>query len=422
MSCSRSQLLRSALLAIAVSASAVASAAEFRINIPKRTEATPVQKLNRDGVKEIQRHNLEKAEKLFYRAYLLDPDDPFTLNNLGYISELQGKVDRAQRYYELAAKENNSETVIAAASSRKFEGRKLSEVTSSYGNLELRVNRGNIQAMGLLQQGRNQEAEDVLRETLKLDPKNPFTLNNLGFAMEGQGDLEAALRYYNDASITHSTEPIVVALDPHWRGKPISDIAFRNEQSVRVRLASEQSARDRAARLNVEGVSALNHNQPDKAVDYFREAYKLDPQSAFSLNNMGFVAEVQGDQETANEFYGAAQRGDQAGTPVSAASHHEMVGEAVGNVAGTNAQATEANLQAVAEAKRSSREPIILRHRDNTPVTVPRPDNPPPAIESSPIARPTPPPAPANPNPYHYVPRPPIDNAPVENSVPRPPQ
>src|SRR6476646_5281843 len=157
---------------------------DLRITLPKRSDATPVQKLNQEGVKEIQKHHLDKAQRIFYKAYLMDPDDPFTLNNLGYISELQGKVERAQRYYELAAKENNSETVIAMASARHLEGHKFSEVTTSYGNLELRINRGNIQAMGLLQQGRNQEAEDVLRETLKLDPRNPFTLNNLGFAME----------------------------------------------------------------------------------------------------------------------------------------------------------------------------------------------------------------------------------------------
>src|SRR5215469_3372444 len=281
----------------------LAHAGDLRINLPKNSQATPVQKLNREGVKEIQKHRLDRAEKLFYRAYLIDPDDPFTLNNLGYISELQGKVERAQRYYELAAKENNSETVVAASSVRKLEGHKLSEITSSYGSLELRVNRGNIQAMALLQQGRNQEAEDVLRETLKLDPKNPFTLNNLGFAMEGQGDLESALRYYNDASLTHSTEQVVVAIDPHWRGKPISDIAFNNAQSIRARLNSEQSAQEKASRLNVEGVSALNHNQQDKALLFFEQAYKLDPYNAFSLNNMGFLPEARNDQETANEFY-----------------------------------------------------------------------------------------------------------------------
>jgi Flp pilus assembly protein TadD len=395
-------------LVLAISALSIAAyAGDLRINIPKRTEATPVQKLNREGVREVQKHHLERAEKLFYRAYLIDPDDPFTLNNLGYISELQGKVERAQRYYQLAAKENNSETVIAEASARKMEGHKLSDVTTSYGNLDLQVNRGNIQAMALLQQGRNQEAEDVLRDTLKLDPHNPFTLNNLGYTMEGQGNLEDALRYYNDASITHSKEPVVVALDPHWRGRPISDIAFKNEEAVRKRLASEQSNLDRAARLNVEGVSALNHNQEDKALDYFRQAYKLDPQSAFSLNNMGYVSETFGDQETADEFYSAAQRGNGAGTPVSAATHHEMVGEAVGEVAGTNAQGSEANLQAVAEARRRQHAPITLRHRDNSPITTPAEPNQNPT--GAPQTQQTP-----------SYPRPPIDNAPVENTQPPP--
>src|SRR5437764_15473685 len=121
-----------------------------------------------------------------------------------------------------------------------------------------------------------------MRKTLMLEQLNPFTLNNLGFTMESQGDLESALRYYNDASITHSSEPIVVSLDPKWRGKPISDIAFKNEQAVRARLESQQSNQDKAARLHVQGVSALNHNQDEKAYQDFREAYRLDPNSAFS--------------------------------------------------------------------------------------------------------------------------------------------
>ena len=381
-----------------------AQAGGLRITIPKHSEPTPVQRLNREGVKEIRHHHLQRAEQLFYRAYLIDPDDPFTLNNLGYISELQGKVDRAQRYYQLAAKENNSETVIALASARHLEGKKLSEVTESYGKLELRVNRGNIEAMTLLEQGRSQEAEDILRQTLKLDPRNPFTLNNLGFAMEKQGDLESALRFYNDASITHSSEPVVVALDPRWRGKAISDVAFKNEQAVRALLESQQSNQDRAARLHVEGVSALNHNQNEKAYQDFREAYKLDPQSAFSLNNMGFVSEAMGDEETANEFYSSAQRGVEAGAPVSIASHHEMVGEAVGQVASTNSQASEADLQAEAEAKRRNHAPIVLRRRDNSPVTMPQTQSP------------------QTQSPSSQVPRPPLDNAPVENTVPLPPQ
>lgn len=375
-----------------------ANGKDLRINFPKHSEATPVQKLNQKGVKEIQKHHLAKAERLFYKAYLIDPDDPFTLNNLGYISELQGKVQRAERYYELAAKENNSETVIAESTDRKLQGEKLSDVTGSYKNLNLRINRGNVLAMSLMQQGRYQEAEDVLRQALKLEPRNPFTLNNLGFALEAQGNLESALQYYNQASMTHSTEPIVVAIDSHWRGKPISDIAFRNEQAVRQRLNSERTAQERADRLSVEGVSALNHNQPNKASQYFQQAYKLDPQNAFTLNNMGYVSEMQGDEETAADYYDRARRADQSGTPVSIASRNEMVGEAVAQVAGSNTQAANADLQAQVEAKRRRHAPIVLRRRDNTPVTGPAPSS----------------------NPA--VPRPPLDNAPVENTVPRPPQ
>jgi len=120
---------------------------------------------------------------------------------------------------------------------------------------------------------------------------------------------------------------------------------------------------------------------------------------------MGYLSEVRGDQETAEEFYNLAQRGFQAGTPVSTASHHEMVGEPVAEVAGVNAQGSEANLQAEAERKRRSHAPIILRRRDNSPVTTP--ENPSTAPQSQ------------SPN---NVPRPPVDNAPVENTVPRPPQ
>jgi len=382
------------------------SAGDLRINFPKRSEATPVQKLNQEGVRQIQHNNVRKAERLFYRAYLIDPDDPFTLNNLGYISELQGKVDRAERYYQLAAKENNSETVIALASARQLKGHELHEVTSSYGSLDLRVNRGNVLAMSLLEQGRNQEAEDVLRDTLKLDPRNPFTLNNLGYALEGQGDLEEAVRYYNEASMTHSKEPVVVALDFRWRGRPISEIAFRNLVAVRKRLASERNNQERAARLNLEGVSAINHNEAKKAYDYFRQAYQLDPKNAFSLNNMGYLAEAQGDEETASDFYARARRGTQAGTTVSVASHHEMVGDSVQDVAGSNIEGANASLRAEAEARRRQHAPVVLRRRNNAPATGPSSENP-----ST---------APQTPNPR--VPRPPVDNAPVENNVPHPPQ
>src|SRR5579864_9643967 len=97
--------------AVLASPRAGAEDKELKISIPRRSQLTPVQRLNREGVEAVRKHNYTKAERLFYKAYLFDPDDPFTLNNLGYIAEIQGQVDRAQHFYELAAAEP-SEAVI----------------------------------------------------------------------------------------------------------------------------------------------------------------------------------------------------------------------------------------------------------------------------------------------------------------------
>ncbi|MCU1298839.1 MAG: Tetratricopeptide repeat protein, partial [Acidobacteriaceae bacterium] len=218
----RSHELRLGIALILSGFAMSALARDFTINIPKRTQPTPVQKLNLDGVRAVKKHDLAKAEKLFYKAYLVDPDDPFTLNNLGYISELQGKVDRAQKYYQLASREN-SETVIAESSVPQLEGHPLTGVTSAYESRELQVNRGNVEAMALLQHGRLEDAERVLQNTLTLDPQNPFTLNNLGLAMEAEGNLDQAVRYYTHAASLHSSQSVVVALDPRVRGKAISE-------------------------------------------------------------------------------------------------------------------------------------------------------------------------------------------------------
>src|SRR5205814_8151928 len=50
-----------------------AQAQSLRITLPKHSEPSPVQKLNQDGVKALKQHRLEMAERLFYRAYLVDP-------------------------------------------------------------------------------------------------------------------------------------------------------------------------------------------------------------------------------------------------------------------------------------------------------------------------------------------------------------
>ena len=105
MNKARSGIAAAGLLAVQILAGAGnAAAGDLHVSIPQRSIATPTQKLNRDGVAELKHGHTKKAKQLFYRAYLLDPQDPFTLNNLGYVAELEGDADRALRFYELASR------------------------------------------------------------------------------------------------------------------------------------------------------------------------------------------------------------------------------------------------------------------------------------------------------------------------------
>jgi Flp pilus assembly protein TadD len=335
-----------------------------------------VQQLNREGVKEIEKHNVGKAKKLFYKAYLLDPDDPFTLNNLGYISELEGDAERALRYYELSSK-NTSQAVIDRASRPDLKGRPLQEAFASLQLPELRANKANVQAISLLNKGRVAEAEAALTRVLEQDPHNPFTLNNLGFVMESEGDLQSALKYYSSAASMHSDEKVLVAPNPQWRGKGISEVAEQNARAVNRALAKGEDLPAQVARLNLRGVAALNHNDPKAAQNLFEQAYKLDPRSAFSLNNMGYVAEMNGDRETAESYYQEARSAADASRPVTYASRREAEGRKMGAVAQDNQTDVDSLIETVRQQRQREGGPIQLKRRDNTPVIEPERQEPP---------------------------------------------
>ena len=346
---------------------------DLRISIPKRTKPTPVQKLNRDGVKQIEKHNYGEAKKLFYKAYLLDPNDPFTLNNLGYIAELEGNEERAQRFYELA-QEQNSDAVVDASSTDDAKGKTLSQVAGHADQKNMDVNRLNVQALTLLLKDRAPEADMILTRSLALDRSNPFTLNNLGYAKEKEGEYEAALGYYLQAANQHSNLPIVVTANTSWRGKPISDVAADNARNVRKLQRRQQEDRGfQVAMLNLRGVSALNRNEPQAARQYFQQANKLDPADAFTLNNMGYLAEMEGDRESAQFFYEKAQQARHAAERIGVATRKEAEGHQLGGVAEISESQVDQSMAAAA-AQRRNLGPPQLKHRAPKPAINPAPE------------------------------------------------
>jgi Flp pilus assembly protein TadD len=344
-------------------------AGDLKITIPRRSHLTPVQRLNQEGVAEVQKRRYEKAESLFYKAYLLDPDDPFTLNNLGYISELKGQIDRALSFYSLAGQEV-TDAAIAKASLPRLKGRTLKEALA-IPDMELQINHDNVEAVRLLAQGRGPEADLLLRKALNSDPNNVFTLNNMGVAKEMEGESQEALKYYDSAAVKSSSADAIVTLNRSWRGKPVSEMAARNARDLRSKLDKEVTAQQQIAELNARGVAAVNRNELVTAEKDFRQAYTLDPSNAFAVNNYGYLAELEGDRESAQFFYDQAQTLAGANTPVGLASRSSAQGLKLSQVASGSDADVEAKLQQQREARRQHQQPVLLLRRDNSVVQEP---------------------------------------------------
>ena len=194
---------------------------------------------------------------------------------------------------------------------------------------------------------------------------NAFTLNNLGVAEEATGDLENALKYYDAAAAFHSAEPIVVSLKRSWRGKPVSQMAAESARQLRKRMKTIGNDEARATMLSLRGVSETNQNDWQTAKQDFLKAYSLNPDSAFSLNNLGYVAERDGDLETAEFFYAKARKAEDANARVGLATQRSAEGQQLLTVATDSSHNVDSKLDKYSRSRHQQTGPIELIPRDN---------------------------------------------------------
>jgi Flp pilus assembly protein TadD len=342
-------------------------AGDIKLTLPKRSQLTRVQSLNREGVDAVRKQQFEKAETLFYKAYLFDPADPFTLNNLGYISELQGKLERAQKFYALASEQAN-DAFIDRTNAKRLEGKPMRDAFGSLNDMPMQVNRLNVEAIRLLSENRAPEAELLLQQALAIDPKNTFTLNNMAVAKEERGDYDEALKDYMAVVDSQSSERVVVTLKRSWRGKLVTAMAADSAKKLRERIQNSSTDPARAALFAARGVSATNRNDWPEARQDFLRAYSLDPHNAFSINNVGYIAEKDGDLETAEFFYARAKKAEDANDRVGLATRRSAEGKHLSAVATESDQKVDSKLVQENLTRRRQSRPVELKHRDGTPV------------------------------------------------------
>jgi Flp pilus assembly protein TadD len=350
---------------VALTLAPLAEARDLRIVIPRRGLETPAQRLNRQGVREIQKHHYKKAEKLFYKAYLYDPADPFTLNNLGYVSEIEGQLSQAEQFYHLADEQSN-DAMIAFSNENKLKGQPMLDAVRAIHDEPMKVNRLNIKAIELLSHNHPFEAVKVLQATMTIEPHNAFTLNNMGVALEATGDFAAALRSFERAADSQAAANVLVSMNHRWIGKPVHELAARNAQKLQKRIKSMSPNSIKAIKLSIHGVSAINQNRWAEAREDFLRAYSLSPTDAFSLNNRGYVAEREGELESAQFYFSMVRKADDANEKVGwTSSKQTPVKPIIKFVASANNYNVNEALAEYSKQRRETGGPIVLIPRKN---------------------------------------------------------
>ena len=104
-------------------------------------------------------------------------------------------------------------------------------------------------------------------------------------------------------------------------------MAEASARQLEKRLQNTNPAEAQSVMFNLRGVFEANQNNWTAAKQDFLRAYSLDPSSAFSMNNRAYVAEREGDLETAQFFYEKAQRADNSYARVGLATQASAEGK-----------------------------------------------------------------------------------------------
>jgi tetratricopeptide (TPR) repeat protein len=143
-------------------------------------------------------------------------------------------------------------------------------------------------------------------------------------------------------------------------------MAQQNARALRDRMSHGNDLAQQVAALNLRGVSAVNRNDLSSADTDFRKAYALDPNNAFTLNNIGYASELEGDRETAQFFYDRARQAGGANLTVGVATRRTEEGHKLFAVATDSNARVDAKVMQDRDASRRLHEPVVLRRRDNS--------------------------------------------------------
>lgn len=163
-------------------------------------------------------------------------------------------------------------------------------------NADALLNLANLDALD----GRTTQAERLIQRALQVDPNSVAALAQLAELRRRRGDLEGAIGLYRQA-LTIDRQPFV------YLG--LGDVlqrAGRHPEAVEAFRSALELDPDSATAHYDLGVTYGKMGRLEEAVDAYERALELQPegvQAAKTLNNLGALAQAEGDLETAATFF-----------------------------------------------------------------------------------------------------------------------
>jgi superkiller protein 3 len=248
---------------------------------------------------------LDEAVTAYQKAIELDPKFAYAYNNLGIALSDQKKLDEAvaayQKTIELDPKDATAYSNLGIA---LYDQKKLDEAVAAYQKtIELDPkyaaaynNLGNA----LYNQEKLEEAVAAFQKAIELDPKLAAAYNNLGNALSDQKKLDEAVAAYQKA----------IELDPKYaaaynnlgnalRGQKKLDAAISKYKTA-LSLPEDTSGTPTTAHTlanNGLGIALQDQGELKKAIQYFDESEKLDPDYIYARNNNKAARDLLTEQE-----------------------------------------------------------------------------------------------------------------------------
>jgi superkiller protein 3 len=248
---------------------------------------------------------LEEAVTAYQKAIELDPKFAYAYNNLGNALKDQKKLDEAVAAYQKAI-ELDPKLAIAynGLGNALYNQEKLEEAVAAFQKaIELdpkyAIAYSNL-GIALYDQKKLDEAVAAYQKAIELDPKYATAYSNLGNALYNQEKLEEAVAAYQKA----------IELDPKYAiAYSNLGIALYNQEKLDAAISKYKTALSlpedtsgtpttaHTLANNGLGLALQDQGELKKAIQYFDESEKLDPDYIYARNNNKAARDLLTEQE-----------------------------------------------------------------------------------------------------------------------------